>query len=292
MEQLTSGVGPSQANLSADVTLVQTLLNQAGASLTVDGGYGPMTEAAIVAYQGKTMGVASPDGVVGPGGPTWQRMTAGAASSAPAAPVAPAAPPAGAMALLQPQSPPPPSMLSSADYAAAAAKLKCDPAVIQAVATVETSQSPFDALGRPTILYEQRYFSKLTGHIYDASHPTISSMATGGYGPLSAQYPKILEAAALDLDNALRSASWGAFQIMGDNCKAAGFATPELMVAAMRSGVQAHLAAFVTFVLADPRLVAAVQNKQWTAFATVYNGPGTEGYDTKMQAAYNKITAG
>ncbi len=194
-------------------------------------------------------------------------------------------------ALLRPQSPQPPSVLADADYAAAAGTLHCEVAVIKAVATVETGQSPFDAQGRPAILFERRYFSRLTGHIYDATHPEISSMAKAGYGTQASQYPKLLAAAALDLDNALRSASWGAFQIMGDNCKLAGFATPELMVAAMRSGVAAHLAAFVSFIQADPRLIAAVQAKDWPSFAAVYNGPGTngagtQGYTEKLAAAY------
>jgi peptidoglycan hydrolase-like protein with peptidoglycan-binding domain len=250
---------------------VQTLLNQrTGSALGVDGNYGPETAAAIQAFQ-TSAGIAA-DGIVSPGSPTLQALQP--------------APAAGVPALLQPQSSAPPSVLGDADYAAAAATLKCEVAVIKAVATVETGQSPFDAQGRPTILYEQRYFSRLTNHRYDATHPNISSMATGGYGPLSAQYPKIVEAAALDLDNALRSASWGAFQIMGDNCRSAGFATPELMVAAMRTGVAAHLAAFVSFIQADPRLLAAVQSKNWTNFATVYNGSGTQGYAPKLAAAY------
>jgi hypothetical protein len=251
--------------------ILQTLLNQqAGSALAVDGGYGPLTEAAILAFQ-RSAGIIA-DGIVSPGGPTLQALQP--------------APATGVPALLQPQSPTPPSVLSDADYASAAATLNCEVAVIKAVATVETGQSPFDAQGRPTILYEQRYFSKLTNHQYDATHPNISSIAKGGYGPLSAQYPKIVEAAALDLDNALRSASWGAFQIMGDNCKSAGFATPELMVAAMRTGVAAHLAAFVSFIQSDPRLVAAVQDKDWATFASVYNGSGTQGYAPKLAAAY------
>lgn len=255
---------------------VQTLLNQqTGRALGVDGIYGPHTAAAIQAFQ--TSAGITPDGIVSPASPTLQALQAASAKASTVTGVPP---------LLQPQSPPPPSVLADADYATAAATLKCEVAVIKAVATVESGQSPFDALGRPTILYEQRYFSRLTGHQYDETNPNISSMATGGYGPLSAQYPKILEAAALDLDNALRSASWGAFQIMGDNCKLAGFATPELMVAAMRTGVAAHLAAFVSFIQADPRLLAAVQNKNWTDFATVYNGSGTQGYAPKLAAAY------
>jgi len=188
--------------------------------------------------------------------------------------------------LLRPQSPQPPSLLTDADYAAAAATLHCEVAVIKAVATVETGQSPFDAQGRPTILFERRYFSRLTGHRYDTTHPEISSMAAGGYGTLASQYPKLLQAAALDLDSALRSASWGAFQIMGDNCQLAGFATPERMVAAMRTGVAAHLAAFARFIQADPRLLAAVQYKDWPQFATLYNGAGTQGYAQKLAAAY------
>jgi len=281
---ISAGVGVNQPNLLADVETVQTLLNEhldvIGAALTVDGVWGLHTLAAVEAYQSTVVKMALPDGVLSPNGPTFASLAAAdVALNALAAP-------AGVPALLAPQAMPV-SVLTDADYAAAAATLGCEVAAIKAVSSVETAGKPFDAEGRPTILYEQRYFSRLTNHIYDASHPDISSMATGGYGLLSAQYPKIIEAASLDLDKALRSASWGAFQIMGDNCTMAGFATPEAMVAAMRSGVSAHLEGFVSFVAAK-NLTSALVNHDWTAFAIGYNGSGgpAAGYPERLETEY------
>lgn len=190
--------------------------------------------------------------------------------------------------LLAPQ-PMPPATLTEADYALAATELDCEVAAIKAVAHVETGEAgPFDSQGRPTILYEQRYFSRITDHLYDGSHPHISSMAAGGYGHLSEQYGKLTEAFAVDSSAALRSCSWGVFQIMGDNCKNCGFVTPEAMVTAMRTGVAAHLEAFVTFIKQGSRLLPAIQAKDWTTFAYHYNGPGfgANEYDKKLAAAY------
>jgi N-acetylmuramidase len=192
--------------------------------------------------------------------------------------------------LLAPQ-PMPANNLTAADFASAATRLGCEVAAIKAVVSVETGDAgAFDAEGRPTILFEQRYFSCLTHHQYDATHPQISSMARGGYGHLSEQYGKLQQAVVLNLDAALRSASWGAFQIMGDNHKVAGFDTAEAMVTAMRSGVAAHLNAFVSFILADERLTKAIRAKDWATFATHYNGPGyaLNHYDTKLAIACAK----
>lgn len=64
----------------SDVSQLQKFLNDHGAHLTVDGQFGPITEAAVKAYQ-KSQGI-SPDGVVGP--ITWGKI-AGASGSKTAA---------------------------------------------------------------------------------------------------------------------------------------------------------------------------------------------------------------
>ena len=181
------------------------------------------------------------------------------------------------------------SVLRDADYEAAAATLGCEIAAIKAVSAVETGpQGPFESEGRPTILFERHIFSRLTGGVYDASEPDISNPVPGGYGLYSAQYGRLIRAAALNADAALRSASWGAFQIMGENFVEAGFGTVEACVTAMRSGVDAHLQAFVRFVAADPVKLKAIRIKDWAGFAKRYNGPGYKqsGYDVKLAEAY------
>jgi hypothetical protein len=121
----------------------------------------------------------------------------------------------------------------------------------------------------------------------------ISQHKGGGYGKFSAQYNKLEEAWRLDPDAALRSASWGRFQIMGDNFKAAGFTSASAMVLAHTRAEYEHLMAFVHFVSNTKGMQAALRKKDWATFASAYNGKGYKEntYDTKMAQAYARVMA-
>lgn len=180
--------------------------------------------------------------------------------------------------------------LTDADVNAAAASLGVEPAHIRAICDVETGpQGAFDWAGRPTILYERHYFHRLTGGRFSGAHPDLSNPVSGGYGKFSAQYPKLLRAIELDRAAALASASWGRFQVMGENWKICGFPSLEHFVAAMMESEAAHLAACVAFIRSR-RLDGALRLGDWAAFARGYNGPGyvKNQYDTKLAAAFAK----
>jgi len=83
---ISGPVGKGGRNKSDDVKAIQTLLNQNGAKLAVDGLIGPQTIKAIGVFQ-KSNGLAV-DGKVDPGGKTWSALTGGGSSGA-AAPDAP-----------------------------------------------------------------------------------------------------------------------------------------------------------------------------------------------------------
>lgn len=181
--------------------------------------------------------------------------------------------------------------LAESDYADAAATLGVDTATIKAVADVETSGSAFDSMGRPRILYERHYFHRLTHGRFDEEHASISAKTGGGYGRFSAQYGKLQEAYRLDPDAALSSASWGRFQIMGSNYRAAGFASVRQFVTAMTRSESAHLTAFVAFVGHDSAMSNALKKRDWAGFARAYNGEGYKKnlYDEKLQIAYERF---
>lgn len=183
--------------------------------------------------------------------------------------------------------------LSDADYGRAAAALGAEIAAVQAVAAVETAGNAFDDRGRPRILFERHYFHRLTGGRFDAAHAAISDPTAGGYGKFSEQYGKLREAYGLDADAALRSASWGRFQIMGDNCRAAGHASVREFVVALTQAEAAHLDAFVAFVCSDRTMAEALRKKDWATFARRYNGPGyaKNDYDGKLKRAYERFAA-
>jgi hypothetical protein len=180
------------------------------------------------------------------------------------------------------------------DYLKAANRLKCDVAAIRAVCEVEAPKGGFFPDGTPTTLFEGHKFSAFTDGRYDESHPEISyeSWTREHYGDWKREKERLDEAVRLDREAALKSASWGKFQIMGFNHAAAGFATVQAFVNAMYAGEPAQLDAFVSFVLHE-KLDDELRDKRWAAFAARYNGPGYKknAYDIKLAKAFDKFSA-
>ncbi|WP_171060978.1 N-acetylmuramidase domain-containing protein [Poseidonocella sp. HB161398] len=187
--------------------------------------------------------------------------------------------------------PNPAKTISEDAYHKAAEELECDIAAIKAVAEVESKRAPFDDEGRPTILYERHKFRSFTGRRFDRSHPVLSGPA-GNYGKFSEQWPKLTDALALDEEAALKSVSWGQFQIMGFNHALAGYSDVESFVEALVANVDNHLDAFVDFVL-NANLDGHLRSLNWRKFALGYNGTNyrQNAYDQKMAAAYQRYAA-
>lgn len=168
----------------------------------------------------------------------------------------------------------------------AANKIGCPVAAIQAVMDVE-SRGGFLPDGRPKILFERAYFCRLTKSKYNQSDPDISSPWSDGYKGGSAEYDRLSRAINLDRDAAMRSTSWGAFQIMGDNFRKCGFSNVEDFVKAMVAGEPEQLDAFVQFVMRSG-FSDELSHLDWAGFARGYNGPAYKAnrYDAKLAVAY------
>lgn len=185
--------------------------------------------------------------------------------------------------------------LTDSDFVAGGQQVNLEPGLIHAVCDVEAPQGGFDENGLPRILFEGHQFSRLTNHVYDQSHPTISypqwtkrfysSTNTG-------EHARLQEASALNRDAALQSASWGKFQIMGFNYQTCGFLDIQSFINAMYKDEGAHLAAFLGFVSKDRggAMIPALREHRWADFARMYNGPGyaANKYDIKLGVAYAK----
>lgn len=178
--------------------------------------------------------------------------------------------------------------LTMPDFDRAAAALSCDVAAIRAVCEVEAPRGGFLPDGQPAILFERHQFSKRTGRKFDATHPDISNPTPGGYKGGAAEHERLQRAVSLDRDQALASASWGKFQIMGFNHAAAGQPTLQGFITAMYSSEGAQLDAFVAFISGQPALARALRLHDWANFAKLYNGSdyAKNRYDTKLAAAY------
>lgn len=180
------------------------------------------------------------------------------------------------------------------DIVAAADRMQVEPAGIWAVFDVEAAGAPFMG-GKPTILPEPHRFSRATGHRFDASHPALSSRSWN-----RALYPRtqagrwtmLLDMAALDIDAAFASASYGAFQILGENHSVCGARDAFAFAWQEAQTVADQLEHFCRFVEGNS-LAKFLRARDWAGFAKRYNGTAyaKNQYDTRLAQAYARRKA-
>lgn len=181
-------------------------------------------------------------------------------------------------------------ILTEKDYKKAANLLDVDVATIKAVAEVESAGSGFLPNGQPKILFEGHWFHRLTGGKFlTPENANISHRNWKRDYYNDNQHAQLAKAVRLNRVAALKSASWGKFQIMGFNFEKAGFQNLQSFINAMYHSEGAQLLAFVNFVKSEG-MDKYLQNKDWAGFARRYNGSGyaKNQYDIKLANAYQK----
>lgn len=161
---------------------------------------------------------------------------------------------------------------------------------LHAFLDVETSGSGYDSHGRPKMLFEPHIFYR---HLADAAlrRAVGEGLAyrTWGEHPYPADsYPRLQIAMLIDETAALKSASWGLGQILGENYVAAGYDSPQHMVQAfVDKGEAEQLQAAVNFIKHE-HLDDDLRMHNWTSFARGYNGPGffRNRYDVKLATRF------
>lgn len=178
--------------------------------------------------------------------------------------------------------------LSDQDFSEVAKSTNIPESRFRAFREVEAAGAGF-ANGRAKILFEPHRFSKTTHRAYDASHPTISYPSWGQRPYPRGQderYNQLLDAIGLDVDAGLMSASYGAFQILGENWRVCGYRSPFAFVMDQSRAERDQLDALVKF-LEGSRLLAPLREGRWDIVARGYNGPAyrKNHYDEKLKAA-------
>jgi hypothetical protein len=184
--------------------------------------------------------------------------------------------------------------LSEQSYRQVAQGTGLEPEKIKAVDEVESRGEGFLPSGEPRILFEAHWFSRFTDGKYDESHPEISSpewdpsLYEGG----AAEHDRLQEATDLNRDAALKSASWGRFQIMGFNWQACGYDSLQAFVNGMYESEEEHLRAFLAF-LRNEDLLDPLRQEDWRTFARGYNGPKYDNHDyhIRLRDAYQEQIA-
>lgn len=176
---------------------------------------------------------------------------------------------------------------------------KIDPAALLAVKDVESNGGGFLPTGKPKILFEGHIFYRLLTPLLNLArlnqlckqypnvvYPTWNrSKYFGG----EREYLRLTTAININRAAALKSASWGMFQVMGMNYAQCGCKDIEEFVDKMKSSEEDQLMLTIRF-LKNNSLLFYLNNHNWASFARSYNGPSyaTNKYDTKLAQAYSK----
>lgn len=198
--------------------------------------------------------------------------------------------------------------ITESDLCRAAKRLRTSTAEVETVGEVESRGEPFYPDGFPVILFERHKFYSFAPRtlvadpadeeggkiplrdLWYRQHPSICNPKSGGYGKAGQnQKNKFNLAFSLDPVAAMKSCSWGKFQIMGFNHGMCGYDTVGEFVDAMKESEGKQLDAFVSFVI-SAGLADELRNHQWARFARGYNGAGYKenDYDTKLEKAFEK----
>jgi hypothetical protein len=186
--------------------------------------------------------------------------------------------------------------LRDEDMEACAQEFGLEAILIKTVYTVESNGNGFLKDGRPRILFEGHIFWKQLKDKGIPPEPHVKGNEDILYPKWTKQYyarnpadeyKRLEKAVRIDREAAYMSASWGLFQVMGMNYKAAAFASVDAYVAAQQESAYQQLRAFLHFIR-NSKLLDLLKQQQWEAFAKHYNGPGYKenNYDVKLKNTY------
>lgn len=263
----------------SDVHLLQAYLVAVGYPIAADGSFGAATLAALKDFQ-QANGLIV-DGVAGP--KTWTALFARHPD------------------LLSRVSS---KWLSQADIDNFASAHALDVPLVRTVYVVEAGGSGF--IGElPKILFEGHVFwSELSkagvnpeAHRQGNEDILFPSWDRGSYRGGIAEHARLERAKRIHEAAALKSASWGLFQVLGNNAEWLGYPSVQDFVVHMAAREADHLEAFGRFIerkiVSGKPLIKHLRAQAWEPFALGYNGSSykTNGYHLKLAKAYAGFTA-
>lgn len=180
--------------------------------------------------------------------------------------------------------------ISEKKFQEVAKTLGCKVAAIKAVDFVESRGGGFLDNGDVKILFEPHIFWKelrkvnITPKLSKICYPT---WGTQPYGTVNVQHDRLNEATKIHREAALKSCSWGRFQIMGFNFKECGCKTLQEFINKIYESEESQLELFSNYIK-SVFLDDELRVLDWKGFARGYNGPAytKNQYDIKLKNAY------
>ena len=182
------------------------------------------------------------------------------------------------------------------DFIIAANVLNVELAVIKAASKVEAPKGAgFYNNKFPVILFERyvfyRQYNQKHGlaevNIIFQQYPDICNLNSGGYVGGVGEINRFNKAKAIDEECAILATSFGLFQILGLNYKAAGFNNVHDYFTAVCKDEHEQLKCFINFIKNDNTLLHSLQTKNFSVYAEHYNGRGNvDNYSKAINDAY------
>jgi N-acetylmuramidase/Putative peptidoglycan binding domain len=274
MKDIRRGAAPAQ-----DSMILQVLLHACGYELNPDGDFGAGTEAAVKKFQA--------DHGLRPDGEAKEKTWTVLFSLQPQ--------------LLQQMAA---KQLKQTDIEAFAQRVDLELPLVRTVYGVESGGFGFIGL-KPKILFEGHVFwneLKAAGidpraHTQGNADILFEKYDKTSYKGGLAEYARLDRARKIAEAPALRSASWGLFQVMGNNAEWLGYPNVQALVAKIELSEADHLESFGRYIqkkkLKGQPLIELLRAHDWAGFALGYNGESyrTNRYDTKLAEAYERYAA-
>ena len=194
--------------------------------------------------------------------------------------------------------------ITEAHYEKLAADLNVEKEVLKAVAIVESKGEGFvnDEAGRrraKILLERHKMYRHLRGKISQErlsslvrQHPRVIYPEYGEYGIEQEQFRKLEIAKSIDETAAIKSCSWGEFQVLGEYFKNGGYSTPqELEIAMNQCSLQQFLYFQSYLKITKPQVARNMRVRNWGKIAFYYNGSDYKrnAYDVKMECEYERL---
>lgn len=189
--------------------------------------------------------------------------------------------------------------LTEEDYKAVAEELGVEVATIKAVVEIEAGpgHQGFYKPGLPLINFDMSMFRRFAAKNginlsrYNKSHAVVFSRPNASrYGSTQGgQQARLKAARTIDETTAIQGCFWGMFQIGGFNWRKTGCNSIQEFVERMSLSEREQLELFASFVK-NSGMLKHLQNKNWAAFAKMYNGGSyaRRGYHTRLANSYAK----
>lgn len=189
--------------------------------------------------------------------------------------------------------------LTDSDYLYVANEINVEVAAIKAVIEIEAGKNlkGFLAPKKPVLYFSKNMFNKnlrkrgitvsAKQRKNEAAFLPLNRRKYGSY--LGAQHARFESACTIDSVSAILSCYWGMFQIGGFNWKRCGCSSPQEFAEKMTESEFEQLELFVHFISNNNNLQHHLRNKNWVAFARIYNGSKrARSYANRMAAAYKR----